>query len=568
MKHAADENALELIKRSDKRFSARQSLDTFRQEIAYNFAPTLACFTTELNMGDDFAAHLADSTPLMLARDFVGQIGAMLRPPGKQYFWHRTLQDDLDNSIGVRAYLDWRSRQMMRIMTDRKTGHRRACKSADEQFGLFGDAVISVDYDRFYEGIRVESHHVKDTVWTMGPDNTPIDIARRESITAANMKRRFGEKNLHAKVLEVCDRDPDRLFEIRHFVLPAEEYDRMAHRGMRRQKGQWASIWADVENKVILRQSTQQTKRYVLPGWVRPAGWSYSISPATTIALPDARMINQQALAIYEAAELSIAPPLIAYKNAIRGDVSLRSNDITWVDRNYDAKTGQPVEPLELGKNFGLGVDSLLRTENQLAKAFYLDVLRLPDTRNSKSTIEVQFLIDEYVRAALPLFEPIQAEYNDALLYEIDQMIELVGGYEYERPEELQGVDLSFAWDNPLSEMIERQQAQKIGEVSTLANTIAALEQAVQASPAVAQTDTKKMYRDGVIALGGARWLLDEDEANELIQAQQQQQAMQSAMAAAPDIAKVIDSGMGAARTAAELPLSTDPGIPLMPEPV
>jgi hypothetical protein len=86
----SDDNAVELIRRSDRRFSKRAQLDSFRQEVALNFAPWLAEWTTELQLGDDYAAHLIDGTPLLLARDFVGQIGAMLRPPGKQWFWHRT----------------------------------------------------------------------------------------------------------------------------------------------------------------------------------------------------------------------------------------------------------------------------------------------------------------------------------------------------------------------------------------------------------------------------------------------------------------------------------------------
>lgn len=557
----SDDNALELIKRGDARFSKRQQLDTFRQEVALNFAPHLASWTSELTLGDDYAAHLVDSTPLLLARDFVGQIGAMLRPPGKQYFWHRTHNDKINNNREIRAYLDWRSEQMMRILNDRGTGYMRACKQADEFFGLFGDAVLSVDMSRSLDSLRVRSYHTKDCVWAIGDDDKASVITRREMVPARIMKARYGEEKLHQKVREACERDPDTTFEVRHEVLPAAEYD--AYRpGLKRKNG-FASIWIDVTHKCVLREVTTDTFRYVVPRWVTLPSWAYAISPATTIALPDARMIQQQALAILEAAEKSVNPPLVAYADTVRGDVRLESRGITWIDRNYDERSGQPITPLELGKNFSLGVDSIMRTESQLTRAFYLDTLRMPDTRNSKSTEEVRFLIDEYIRAALPLFAPMQQEYNDNLLFEVDSLIVESGGYDADAPKAVREESLTFAWDNPLSDMVERQKAQVVSELSVLGNAIAALEAAAQQSPALRQTDTTKLYRDSAIGIGASRWLLDEDDSDDAMNAQSEQNSMQGMIANAPNIAQVIDSGVNAAKAAGEIPGQAEPGFAL-----
>ncbi len=564
----SDENALELLKRGDKRFAKRQQLDTFRQEVALNFAPWHASWTTELILGDDFAAHLIDGTPLLVARDFIGQIGAMLRPPGKQYFWHRSHLDKINNDRECREYLEWRSEQMMRIMTDRVTGFMRATKQADEFFGLMGDAVLSVDVSPEQDSLRIRNWHTKDCVWAIGDDNKADTMTRKEMVPARVLKRRFGEKNLHEKVREACEKDPDQEFEIRHEVLPADEYDYYKP-GLKRKAGQWASVWVDVANKKVLRETTQQTFRYVVPRWITLPGWSYAISPATTIAMPDARLIQQQALAILEAAEKSINPPLAAYADSVRGDVRLESRGITWIDKQFgEGKVQDVLAPIELGKNFALGVDSLLRTEAQLNRAFYLDVLRMPDTRRTKSTVEAQFLIDEYVRAALPLFAPMQADYNESMLYEIDNIIELAGGYaDRDRPKQLEKEDLTYQWDNPLSDMLERQKVQVVAEVSQLGQAIAALEAAAAQSPALKQFDAVKGFRDGAMSLGAARWLLDEADTEEAMAGQEEAGMMQSAIAAAPNVAQLIDSGVNAAQVASEIPLSPDPGIPMLPMP-
>lgn len=561
-----DENAKELLKRSDKRYSARSQLDSFRQEIALNFCPWHASWTSQLTWGEDFCSHLIDGTPLLLARDFIGQIGAMLRPPGKQWFWHRSVHDKINNDVNAREYLDWRSTQMMRILGDRVTGFTRAAKMADEFFGFFGDAVLSVDVSQEQDSLRVRAWHTKDCVWAIGSENKVDTLTRKETLAVRNIARRFGEKALHQKMRDALEKDADQEFEIRHEVLPADEYD--AKKNPRRRAGQWASVWIDPTNQHVLREVTTQTMRYVPPRWVTLPHMPYAISPATVVALPDARLIQQQALAILEAAEKSANPPLVAISEAIQGGVELRAGGITWIDKSYDERTGDPLRPLDLGKNPGLGVDSLLRTEAQLSRAFFLDVLRMPNTAQSKSTLEVQFLIDEYIRAALPLFAPMQAEYNEALLYEVDTIIDHMGGYsDREMPKSLTRDELQYQWDNPLSDMVERQKVQQVAEVSQLAQTIAALEAAAQQAPTLTQINTGKMFRESAIAVGASGWLLSEDEAEEAGEANAQAAQMQSMVASAPNIASVIDSGVNAAKVAAEIPMQAEPGFPMLPAP-
>ena len=566
----ADDNATELVKRGDKRFAKRQSLDAFRQEIALNFAPWHATWQSELTWGEDFAAHLIDGTPLLLARDFVGQIGAMLRPAGKQYFWHRTAHDKLNNNRKVRQYLDWRSTQMMRIMTDRVTGFQRATKQADEFFGLFGDAVISVDTSTEQDSLRYRAWHTKDCVWSIGSENKPDQLTRKEMVAGRVILQRYkGKKGckLHPKMLEAIEKDPDQEFEIRHEVMPGSEYDSYARKGDLQRKEGWASIWVDVANKHIIKEANTSTFRYCIPRWVTLPGNPYALSPASVIAMPDARLIQQQAGAILEAAEKQINPPLIATQDTIRGDVSLISGGITWIDKGYDERTGDPLRPLDLGKNFNLGVDSLLRTEQQLAKAFFLDVLRMPDTRSTRSVQEIQFKIDEYVRASLPLFAPMHSEYSESLFYETDMQIAQMGGYTMPMPDELKDQELQYQWDNPLSDMLERQKSQVIAEISQLGQTVAALEMAAQQAPSIKHIDHGRMFREGAMGLGAATWLLDEDEAEEEQNAMKEAAAQQQMMAQAPNIAQVIDSGVNAASVAAEIAPIAEPGYPMLSAP-
>jgi len=565
----SDTNAVELLKRGDARFSARQQLDSFRDEVARHFCPWHASFMSPLQWGEDFASHLLDGTPLLLARDFKAQVGSMLRPAGKQWFWDRTHDDDLNNDRAVRDYLDWRSRQKMRILFDRSTGAHRAFTMADEFFAYFGDAVISIDLNATMDQLRVKSYHVKECVWALGDDGKANVLTRKEEIPARNMIARFrqpGDK-VHHKVREAYDKNPDQIIPIRHEVIPADEYD--AYRKTPKSKARFVSVWIDEDNKCVIREREQSTFRYVVASWVRLPHTPYAISPATTIALPDARLIQQQALAIMDAAEKAANPPLVATSDAIRGAIDLKPNGVTWIDRSYDERTGDPLRPLAMGKNVGIGAEALMRTERQITRAFYLDILRMPDTRNSKSTLEVQFHIDEYVRAALPLFAPMQSDYNEAVLEEVDAVLDHIGYFDPdEAPDELRDQGIVYQWDNPLAEMIERQRAQQAAELSTLGQAWAALEAAAAQSPTLKQINVEKGFRESAISIGAARWLLDESEAKRSVQAGMQANAQQSALMQAKEMAPLIDSGVNAAQAASEIPVASEPGYPLMPAPV
>jgi len=272
-------------------------------------------------------------------------------------------------------------------------------------------------------------------------------------------------------------------------------------------------------------------------------------------------------VAILEAAERQLSPPLIAFQDSIRGD--MRLDGITWVDRSFADKGVDPVTPLDLGKHFNLGVDSIMRTEGQLIRAFCLDRLRMPDTRTTKTREEAAFLIDEFIRAAVPLFSPMKVEYNDELLYEIDTLIERAGGYASRpKPDELRDVEIAFAWDNPLTDMLERQKVQRIAEAAQIGQTIAGLAAAAGQVPELQQTDLAKMYRDGMMAIGNAAWLVDIKTSRKNAAAGAQANQLREMVAAAPNIAQVIDSGVNAAATAAEIPNPAGPSYPMLPAPV
>jgi hypothetical protein len=87
-----------------------------------------------------------------------------------------------------------------------------------------------------------------------------------------------------------------------------------------------------------------------VPRWQTISGFQYAYSPCTSIALPDARMMQQMSRIILEAGEKSVDPPVVAVEEAVR-EVNLAAGGITWADFSFDGKLREAVQPIQIENN-------------------------------------------------------------------------------------------------------------------------------------------------------------------------------------------------------------------------
>ena len=66
---ASDGRALELLSLGEKLYTEKKQLYSLCQEIAWQFCPDLASFTTKLILGQDFAIDRMDSYPEQMSRE-------------------------------------------------------------------------------------------------------------------------------------------------------------------------------------------------------------------------------------------------------------------------------------------------------------------------------------------------------------------------------------------------------------------------------------------------------------------------------------------------------------------
>ena len=130
------ESVQNIVKQSGDLFSKKITLDSLWQEIAENFYPQRADFTTVRYLGKELADNLTTSYPILAHRDLSNAISTYLRPRSQQWFKISVFDEDsLDND--GREWLEWATKRMKRFMYSKESGFIRATKEGDADF-VFG----------------------------------------------------------------------------------------------------------------------------------------------------------------------------------------------------------------------------------------------------------------------------------------------------------------------------------------------------------------------------------------------------------------------------------------------
>lgn len=536
-----DSRSQELIKQGDYLFGRRQSsgLDSFWQTVAENFYVERADFTTTRNTGEDFAAHLTTSYPLLASRDLYNTVSAMLRPSNQDWFGISTLNEDKLNFADKR-WLEWATKRQRTIMYDKRSQFVRATKEGDRDFTNFGQTVIELTRNNLANGLLYRCWHLRDVVWSESYDGEVDTVHRKWKPTAIELANLFYlNRPLPPKMQAVIDKDPYARIECRHIVLPTDKYNTKGPSG-KKWKQPFMSVYINVEFDDIMEEVGQWDLGYVIPRWQTVSGSQYAHSPCTVVALPDARLIQSVSLTLLEAGEKAVTPPMVAVQEAIRSDISLYAAGITYVDSAYDERLGEVLRPITQDKNgipFGMEMQKDIR--DMISQAFYLDKLNLPPAEGPNMTAyEVSQRIQQYIRHALPLFEPLEADYNGALCEMTFNRLQRMGafGNPQDMPDGLSGQQIQFKFTSPLTEAIGKDKGQKFVESMGL------LTQAAQLDPSAKyRIDAGAALKDVLTGIQTpALWIRDDDQVAALAQQDQQNQEDQSLLNSAEQGSNVV----------------------------
>lgn len=511
-------------------FTKKSPIMTHWQDLAENFYPERADFTYKRSLGQDFAENLTTSRPLIIRRDLANQVSAMLRPPGQQYAHLTTDRPERNLDNASLRWLEDKTAVQFRAMKDPEARFTRATKEADHDFVTFGQAVLSCELNLVKTTLLYRTWHLRDVVWCDRMDGSIGTIGRLWKAHAKDIVQLFGRERVHQSVRNAVDmnngKDAYKQFTVYHIIVPKEDYD---YTGQGSFNTPFVSLFIDADNKYVLEERGSLTRYYIIPRWQTVSGSQYAFSPATVAALPDARLLQAITFTLLKAGEKAVDPMMIAVEEAVKSPIDYRPGGVTFVDADYDERMGEVLRPITTdGRGIPIGLNMQDRLEGTLHQAFYLDKLALPQFGPEMTAYEVSQRLQEYIRQAIPLFEPIEEEYNSPLFGQTFDLLMAVGAFGpvNEIPEMLQGNNVKFRFESPLIEAGDQKLVQTFNVTAQL---IAA---SAQLDPTAAKlVDVQVALRD---ALRGGQvpsvWIKSEEDMAAIAQQDKlKQQAMEQA---------------------------------------
>ncbi|RVG88677.1 portal protein [Sinorhizobium meliloti] len=548
---AYDKAGVDLLEIDSRMFGAKESVDSLHQEIAEFFYPERANFTQEIVYGEEFASHLTDFYPVLVRRELGDQLGSMVRPADRQWFKAAASNEDIARDRSAAEFLEFMTSVNRSILYSRDSGFRRAAKEADNDFATFGMSWRQVTYNKKRDNLLFRCHHPKNCAGAEGPDGQVWHVHRKCDMTAHVMAHWFGEDKLPQAAKDaLAKKDTKSTFKLRHVFIPLEIYEpyRKFPKG-----AQWADIYVTDEGK-ILQELPAFTFDYIVPRWQTVSGLFYAFSPATIIALPQARMLQRMMMTIIEAGEKQVDPPLIATDEAVTSPIDLSAGGITYIDSEYDERLGAALRPIDLGKNVALGVDLVNDARRLLADAFFINKLApMASAQREMTAYQTAQIVSEYIRHALPLFEPIEDEDAGRTLDLVTEKVMRAGGYgpvdrngiPVDMPDILLGQNITYEFNNSLKEARDRQTINAFQESGQL------IAMAAQMDPStVAEVDIRTAFRDAFGSVPGSRadWLVDQEQAQMGRQQMEQAMAQQQQLRQASEVATVAGQAGAAAQ--------------------
>ena len=534
----SDTRATELLRIGSAAFAKSSSYFSLCQSLGEMYYPLRADWTTDFTLGTDFATGVMDGFTVNARETLGNAIDSMLRQG--DWFEITTGDEKRDKRAANAIALSRATNLFRKVIKDPRTGFQIATKEADHDWVTFGNPVLSWEEAPTRDHLRLRAWHPKRVAWMTDEMGVINCVFRRFNEQARNILKRFKSGQwrgtLHDEVKRVAKDDPSAEFPIMHVLIPTEEVYGWDAKDMKRIKHKFLSVYIDERNSEMLNELGARVFNYVIPRYRTVSNFTRGFSPTAINALPDGRMLQQLAAIILEQGEKGIDPPMVGDQNVFRNDINLYAGGFTTVDLGEKQDIREVMQVVNTSEGLATGLQLKQDVRSLIAESWLLNKLFLPNVREMRE-LEVMVRTEEFRRAALPFFNPIESEYNSPVLstgFEMAVNMGIIPGEMF--PDELQEQDITWAFDSPLKEA----EGQKV--VAAFNTSVQIIAAGSQVEPGLAkQFNISDAAIDAVIGAGAKPEWIKPEKARQSIK-QQDAQAQQIAEASA-----LLSTGAGAA---------------------
>ena len=532
-----DDRAKEWLRRANAAWAAATQVRTLYDAMAEVFYPERADFISQQTLGRERYEAIYDAEPARLRWDLQNSIGAMLRPRGRDWFLARAYPRHLNKVQVVREWCEDCTETTRELLYAQRANFAKAMSESDADYVTFGTSPISITPNNDRTGLLFRAIHPRDIAFELDNEGHVGVIYEQRRLSAAQLERMFGREKLGAPIQRALDRGGDRTqtFLVHRVVCPIEQ-----HEGRRAPtSARFWSLYIDPDQQTFLAEATFRTQPILVRRWSTVSGEAWGRSPVTSIALADARTLNVAQRAMLEGLEKAIDPPMLAASENIGGAINLYAGGVTYVEGDM-GRPGEVLRPVQEAARLDYGMEFTRERREFQARTFLQNLLRLPADK-TMTAYEVGERIEEFLRSAAPVFEPMEAENGQMMDIVFD--IAMQHNAYLPPPPELEGQEVRFDFETTLSIAYRRLKLEKGRDLLTR------LAETASIYPDAPKHVNWSAFMDDVFdGVGVADWRRDEEEViqeqNEQLMAQRAQELLAAAQALPPEMTmEALDGG-------------------------
>ena len=437
------------------------------KELADYFAPNSVQFLVDdVNKARKKAKKIVDSTPLIAVRNFSSGMMTGATSPTRRWFKTVLMNKDVENSHEVK---DWCARQAeltRKILYS--SNFYQVLPSVYKHLGIFSFAALALipDFDTVVKfkllpiGSYFYSKNYKDVIDT---------VCRNFMMSAKDLIDEFGIENVSDNVRDSVEKNPDKMFEVVHFVEPNKNY--IKNSSVKYEK-KYVSVYYEAKNDKFLRMSGFSKFPFVVFENGSVGENNYPTEGIGYQALPDVKQLMTMVTEYAKAVKKIISP-------AIKGPASLKGKGLADTPSHYNVtdENGVGISPvyevnpriLELKQE----KDELKET---IKEHFYNDLFAmiLNTAERSRTATEVNELKEEKMVLLSPLLEQIHSALRQVLDWIFTEEDEK--GILPPYPDIIQGQEIEVEF---VSTLAQAMKAQNIASMERFTTFVANMGQAI-----------------------------------------------------------------------------------------
>jgi hypothetical protein len=416
--------------------------------------------------GEKKGQYLFDTYAIHAMELLASALHGMLTNPASVWFGLLTEEDELNKKDNVQKFLQTCTTKMIDVLNS--SNFQTEVHEYFIDLVGFGTGTLNVEEDD-KDVIRFRSAPIYDFGIEEDHRGQVETIYYRYEMSVAQIAEKFGTDKFTYELNNDMQHSPEKKKFILHAVEPISEYKEY-HKNL--PAFAYASFHIIEGDCIILKESGYFSHPFIISRWTKLSGEVYGRAPAMK-ALADIKMVNEMKRTTIEAAQLTIAPPMLLPDEGVMLPFKMAPRSQNF----YRSGSKDEVKPLNTGVNVNIGEQLIEQNHKIIDKAFYIDQLKIHEADRMTATEIIQRR-DEQLRTLGPILGRQHHEFLKPLVERIFDIMSRKGLLPAP-PQELSGKKIKVKYTSQIAKAQQAAEGDQVVKAFQLINPFIGLDPTV-----------------------------------------------------------------------------------------